>query len=55
VQRREPVFFFRSLPPSLSRFFLSLTFPLNCFSFPSGPSPLLLFFSCFYRPETLCW
>jgi len=37
VQRREPVFFFSSLPPSLSRFFLSLTFPLYCFSFPSGP------------------
>jgi hypothetical protein len=32
-------FFFSSVPPSLSRFFLFLTFPLYCFSFPSGPSP----------------
>jgi len=39
VQRREPVFFFSSFPPSLSHFFLFLTFPLYCFTFPSGPSP----------------
>jgi len=39
VQRREPFFFSSSLPPSLSCFFLFLTFPLYYFSFPSGPSP----------------
>jgi len=37
--RGVSLFFSSSLPPSLSRFFLFLTFPLYCFSFPSGPSP----------------
>jgi hypothetical protein len=41
-----------SLPPSVSA---PLCFFAFCVSLNPSPPPLPLCFSCFYRPETLCW